>query len=83
MAGRDKDFGDERLNHIWEHTAEYLPIPEVGEAAELFKAAFVDLEIDSEARKAAREEFADLMESYSFDIADFDWDAWRDWYDSQ
>lgn len=80
------DFGDDRINEIWEDTVDHIPVKAIAEfsdeAADLFREAFVDQDIESDARKAAREEFANLLTDYNFDIADFDWDAWRDWYDS-
>lgn len=82
----DIDFGDDRINEIWEETVDHIPVKAIAEfsdeGAELFRTAFVDHDIDSDARKSARAEFAELLEDYNFDIADFDWDAWRDWYES-
>lgn len=48
--------------------------------AELFRLGWMG-EGDSDEVQAAREAFFDLMEDYSIDRDEFDWDAWRDWYE--
>lgn len=83
--GRDDDapdFGDERLNKLWEEADELLP-ENVHIDEDTFREAFVDTDISSEARREAREEFESLLSQFHHDIAEFDWDAWRDWYESQ
>jgi len=81
------DFGDDRLNQIWEELEGEVPRGQkdsfIDDAVEAFQAAYVDTDIDDDARAAARSEFEALCSQYSVDIADFDWDAWRDWYNSQ
>lgn len=84
---RDVDFGDDRLNEIWTSLEGEAPVGKraefIDEAIEAFQTGYVDTEVDSEERIAAREEFEALCSTYAVDVADFDWDAWRDWYDSQ
>lgn len=81
---RDVDFGDDRLNEIWNDLEGEVPRGQkdsfIDEAIDAFQTAYVDTTVDSDERQAAREEFEALCGTYSIDIADFDWDAWRDWY---
>lgn len=49
--------------------------------AELFRVGWVDDGANHDERQAARDEFFDLMEAYDISRDEFDWDAWRDWYE--
>lgn len=53
------------------------------EIKELFAMAFVDEEVAPEDREEARDLWWDLMSDLGYDVSEFDWDAWREWYDSQ
>lgn len=90
---RDKVAGyedwPEELQHVWEETTgagNWLTPSEMEDfriaAMEFFETGWIESEIESEARQSAREEFFSLMEEYDLDIALFDWDDWRDWYES-
>lgn len=52
-------------------------------AEELFYEGFVNVSGDSEQMQNARAEFFALLEEYDIAIGidEFDWDAWRDWYE--
>jgi hypothetical protein len=83
----DVDFGDDRLNNIWRDLEGEVSRGQrddfIDEAIDAFQTAYVDSDVDSDERAAAREEFEALCNTYSIDIADFDWDAWRDWYEGK
>lgn len=49
---------------------------------DLFEMAFIADNVSHEEREEAREMFFDWMEDFGYDASDFDWDAWRDWYDA-
>lgn len=56
---------------------------EFAEAAEdLFYQGFVNVSGDGEQMQAARDDFFALMEEYDISVEVFDWDDWRDWYES-
>lgn len=86
------DWGEwpEELKDFWENTSGYhegyLSHSEmetfIGEAEDLFWAGWGKEGDDSDERKAAREEFFALMGEYDLDAALFDWNDWRDWYES-
>lgn len=80
------DLGDDRLNHIWHDVVDELPSRQLEkfqeDALEVFETAYVD-DVDHDARLDARQRFEELLEEYSIDISEFDWDSWRDWYDGQ
>lgn len=90
------DWGDwpEELKDFWENTSGYhegyLSHSEmqdfIGSAEDLFWQGWGhDSEggaEDSDARKAARDEFFELMAEYDLDAALFDWNDWRDWYET-
>jgi hypothetical protein len=52
---------------------------EAQEARELLYEGWFDGEISSQERTFAR---IFLEEEYGFDLDDFDWESWRDWYES-
>ena len=82
---RNVDFGDDRLNSIWRELEGEVSRGKrddfINEAVEAFQTGYVEGDVDSDERAAAREEFETLAGNYAIDIADFDWDAWRDWYE--
>ena len=51
--------------------------------ADLFATGWTDDDVDEEDRANAREEFFELMEAYDISRDEFDWDAWRDWYEGE
>lgn len=55
------------------------------ELQDLFHDALFDLDIDREEREHAYDDLVDyLYEEYGIDFeADFDWEGYREWYDSQ
>lgn len=78
MASDEYDFG--AYDDVWESATH-------GEgdefAAFLFERGFTDNEIPYEEREAMRASFFDWMEEHGYDPEeDFDWDAWREAYDS-
>lgn len=86
------DWGDwpEELKDFWENTTGYhqgyMSHSEmqdfISESESLFMAGWGHDGPDSDERAAAREEFFALMAEYDLDAALFDWDDWRDWYES-
>lgn len=82
----DMDFGDAALNEIWNTFADQLEGAELEDftdnVSDYFESGWIYRDIDSDERQAARDEFEDWLERHLLDIADFDWEAWRDWYDS-
>lgn len=85
-----QEFGEEEeLVEIWTDAVEDN-IGDVDElhdfaldmhGADLFRIGWVDDGANSDERQAARDEFFDLMEAYDISRDEFDWDAWRDWYE--
>lgn len=51
-------------------------------AQDLFTAGFIDAGGDADYMQWARDEFFALMEEFDISIEVFDWDDWRDWYES-
>ena len=51
--------------------------------SDLFATGWVADDVDDDERANAREEFFELMEAYDISRDEFDWDAWRDWYESE
>jgi hypothetical protein len=51
----------------------------------LFDLAFVDMDVFMDDRTMGRELFAEWLEdNYGIDFdVEFDWGAWKEWYDSQ
>lgn len=83
------DDWPEELQEIWENTTgngNWLTPDEMEDfraaALEYFEAGWIDTELDEIDRWNAREEFFNLMEQFELDIALFDWDDWRDWYET-
>lgn len=86
------DWGDwpEELKDFWENTTGYhqgyMSHSEmrdfIAESEDLFQAGWGHDGPESDERQAAREAFFDLMAQYDLDAALFDWDDWRDWYES-
>lgn len=80
------DWGADALNEIWNTFADQLEGAELEEfeqfMADKFQEGYIDREIDEDTREEARQAFEDWLFEHTLDIADFDWDEWRDWYDS-
>jgi hypothetical protein len=85
-----EEFGEEdELIAIWEDTIEEnidsgehlreFTLDQHG--ADLFRMGWVDEGENADERQAARDEFFELMEAYDISRDEFDWDAWRDWYE--
>lgn len=78
----------EELKDFWENTTGYhqgyMNHGEmqdfISESEELFRAGWGHDE--NEDRQAARDAFFELMAEYDLDASLFDWDDWRDWYES-
>lgn len=72
------DPSDERLSQLegWDGISS-------DELKELFAIGFIDESASPEEREEARDLWWDIMEDLGYDVSDFDWDSWRDWYDSQ
>jgi hypothetical protein len=70
---------------IYESITEYTAAYDDDEGKALFHAAYFELDRDWDDIKAIRAEVEQyFLEEYEIDIEeDFDWDDWRDWYDSQ
>lgn len=79
------DFHDPSLNEIWENLTDELSSSQlshfVEEAQEVFTTAYVDEDVETEERTEARHTFEGILSEYAIDISEFDWDAWRDWYE--
>lgn len=80
--------GDDEIRDLWEAITgemDYSTLQDFAtydNAVELFRQGWVDVLGDSgEDIVHAREEFFDLMEAYDISRDEFDWDAWRDWYE--
>lgn len=77
---------DDALTDVWQNTVEEFlgGTPDLHEfafdnrGAELFRLGWVEM---SEDAADARQEFFELMEMYDISRDEFDWDAWRDWYE--
>lgn len=82
----DFDEWPEQLRDVWENSTFDLNGEEYQEfreyAMEFFEEGWMDRDLDAETRELAREYFFEMMEEFSLDISNFDWDDWRDWYES-
>lgn len=86
-----EDIRSEGLGDLWDDslidnmddvaTAHEFAIEQNG--AELFRIGWMEFEGDPDTTQAARDEFFDLMEAYDISRDEFDWDAWRDWYEGE
>lgn len=85
-----EEFGEEdELVEIWNEAVEdnLTDADDLKEFAldsdgiELFRVGWVDEGDNPDERQAARDAFFDLMEAYDISRDEFDWDAWRDWYE--
>lgn len=80
-------FERSALNDIfWQFDFEGLSNEEVGQAQELFERGWLNFNISETDRYEARLDFADIM-GYPVDFntgapMDFDWDTFRELYDS-
>lgn len=88
MAWDPEDWPDE-IQEIWQNSTGYggwLTADEMAEfqedGADLFHTGWIDDTADSDARQEARDHFFDLMAQFDLDAELFDWDSWRDWYES-
>jgi hypothetical protein len=77
------------LHDIWENLEHESWSAELreqwqNEAADLFEQGWIEFDEDTspEELQAIRDSFFELMEEFDVSIEDFDWDAWRDWYES-
>lgn len=90
------EVGEPELEVIWQDIAEELDaesdldsahefenFAHDGNGLELFQAGWIDSDVDEETRQSARDEFFELMEAYDISRDEFDWDAWRDWYEGE
>lgn len=84
------EFGEEdELVEIWRdavednisdaHDLKEFTLDQHG--AELFRIGWADGGDNEEDCQNARDEFFELMEMYDISRDEFDWDAWRDWYE--
>ena len=48
----------------------------------MFDVGWVAGNVDPDEREQARDEFFEYLTELGYDVSDFDWDAWRDWYDA-
>jgi len=73
----DYGFEDEFLDHIYEHAVSGYDSPEM---RDLFERGWEHMTDDS---KDARDEFEAFLREHGIDLDDvFDWDDWREWYES-
>lgn len=84
------EFGeDDELVEIWNESVEeniddadaLKEFALDSDGLELFRVGWVDEGENTEDRQAARDAFFDLMEAYDISRDEFDWEAWRDWYE--
>lgn len=83
------DIIEDELADIWQNTVEENigDLDEIKDfavddrGAELFATGWINGDESAEDRQLAREEFFELMDAYSIGRDEFDWDAWRDWYE--
>lgn len=85
------DFDDwpAELQDFWENTTGlhqgYMTFGEMQEfidqAEGLFDAGWGH-DGDDDTRQDARDAFFELMAEFDLDVSMFDWDDWRDWYES-
>lgn len=81
---------DPEIENIWEQSTEGITADELADFGltedglrSIFEHAFIDMDISSDLRSAYRDLFFDYLGEMGYEISDFDWDDWRDWYDSQ
>lgn len=78
------DFGDDRLNDIWNQLEGEVSRGQrdsfIDDAIDSFRTGYVEGDVEHDERIAAREQFEALCGDYSVNIEDFDWAEWRDWY---
>lgn len=78
---------DDDLRHVWDEIADTVDdesqyaFTVTDNGAELFRQGWMDDGLSGEDRANARDEYFDLMEAYDISRDEFDWHAWRDWYE--
>lgn len=75
---------DESIAHLWDNVTDGGGWIGDDYAKQLFETAYID-DVDPAVRAYAREQLADwYYEAFGLDWDDqFDWESWREWYNSQ
>lgn len=84
--GQPGDWGSDESN-LWDEIAQQFrddfgnPLESDRHAMALFDAGWIDRELDSADRSAARDAFFDyaIAEGFFDDVDDFDWAEWREY----
>lgn len=82
-----EDSWDDTFYDVWDSGTRSLSDDEYDDfaaaGAELFEWAWgKDQDLTPEERHDYRELFETWVAEWAIDILDFDWDEWRDWYES-
>lgn len=85
MPDQERDWPDQ-LQGMWDQLDDTFRNEDekadfVDEAQDLFFLGYV-AGGTTEERQGYRDDFFALMEEYDISIEAFDWDDWRDWYES-
>lgn len=85
MPDQERDWPDE-LQGMWDQVDDRIRDESdradfIDRAQELFNLGFVEGGT-TEDRQGYRDDFFSLMEEWDIEIEQFDWDAWRDWYEA-
>lgn len=85
MSDQERDWPDQ-LQGMWDQIDEVFKNESdkadfVDQAQELFYVGYISEGFTTEERQGFRDEFFALMDEFDISIEQFDWDAWRDWYE--
>lgn len=79
-------FGDELLDNVFESMGDWASedysdeIFDLSDVIESFWTGFVDPNASDDDASDARQAFFDYAEALGYDLDDFDWESWREWY---
>lgn len=74
------DHWDEQESELWEHAN--LGDVDDPYAETMFETGFLLHDVPSEERELAREMFFDWYEENGYDVEEFPWDEWREFYEN-
>jgi hypothetical protein len=79
-------FGDDLLDTVFESMGDWASEDysdaafEITDVVEAFWTGFVDPNASEDDAADARSDFFDFAEYFGYDLDDFDWESWREWY---
>lgn len=80
---------DQTVEHIYESAAAGITNEDLepfgvtlNDFKYMFDVGWIQEDADPDQREAGRLGFFLYLEELGYDISDFDWDEWREWYDA-